>query len=110
VLGEFGVNLNDARQLRLRLSSVGAAAVYRQRFPLPPRSNRYSSRLFQIARKLDAAYIEPEHLLLSLTQNTESVAYRVLTNLGVDPAKVRTRIIQELGEAAAVPANGRSKP
>jgi ATP-dependent Clp protease ATP-binding subunit ClpC len=57
---------------------------------------------------MDAAYIEPEHLLLSLTHNSESVAYRVLTNLGVDPAKVRTRVIQELGEVAAVPQGRRN--
>ncbi|MFM7326025.1 MAG: ATP-dependent Clp protease ATP-binding subunit, partial [Nodosilinea sp.] len=37
------------------------------------------------------------------THNSESVAYRVLTNLGVDPVKVRTRVIQQLGEVAALP-------
>ena len=30
--------------------------------------------------------------------------------MGVDPAKLRTRIIKELGEAAAVPVTGRDAP
>jgi ATP-dependent Clp protease ATP-binding subunit ClpC len=108
VLTEFGVNLNDARAEVEAIIGRGSGAVPPE-IPFTPKVKQVFEQSFQIARKLDATYIEPEHLLLSLTQSTESVAYRVLSNLGVDPAKVRTRIIQDLGEAAAVPANGRSE-
>ncbi|HIK43259.1 MAG TPA: ATP-dependent Clp protease ATP-binding subunit [Leptolyngbyaceae cyanobacterium M65_K2018_010] len=106
VLDEFGVNLNDARAEVEAIIGRGSGSVPPE-IPFTPKVKQVFEQAFQEARKMDAAYIEPEHLLLSLTQNSESVAYRVLTNLGVDPAKVRTRIIQELGEAAAVPAGRR---
>ncbi|MGF1569828.1 MAG: ATP-dependent Clp protease ATP-binding subunit [Nodosilinea sp.] len=108
VLDEFGVNLNDARAEVEAIIGRGSGSVPPE-IPFTPKVKQVFEQAFQEARKMDSSYIGPEHLLLSLTQNTESVAYRVLTNLGVDPAKVRTRIIQELGEVAAVPSGGREE-
>lgn len=105
ILKDCGINLEDARAEVEAIIGRGSGAVPPE-IPFTPKVKQVFEQAFQEARKLDAAYIEPEHLLLSLTQNTESVAYRVLTNLGVDPAKVRTRIIQDLGELAATPAGG----
>jgi ATP-dependent Clp protease ATP-binding subunit ClpC len=110
VLKEFGVDLDNARAEVEAIIGRGSGSVPPE-IPFTPKVKQVFEQAFQEARKLDAAYIEPEHLLLSLTHNTESVAYRVLTNLGVDPAKLRTRIIKELGEAAAaVPVTGRDDP
>lgn len=106
VLREFGVDLENARTEVEAIIGRGSGSVPPE-IPFTPKVKQVFEQAFQEARKMDAAYIEPEHLLLSLTQNTESVAYRVLTNLGVDPAKLRTRIIKELGEVAAVPTNSR---
>ncbi len=106
VLGEFGANLNDARAEVEAIIGRGSGSVPPE-IPFTPKVKQVFELAFQEARKMDSPYIEPEHLLLSLCQNTESVAYRVMTNLGVDPAKVRTRIIQEIGEAAALPAGRR---
>ncbi|MBE9138429.1 ATP-dependent Clp protease ATP-binding subunit [Nodosilinea sp. LEGE 07088] len=106
VLGEFGVNLNDARAEVEAIIGRGSGSVPPE-IPFTPKVKQVFEQAFQEARKMDSSYIEPEHLLLSLCQNTESVAYRVLTNLGVDPTKVRTRIIQEIGEVAALPAGRR---
>ena len=106
VLAEFGVNLNDARAEVEAIIGRGSGSVPPE-IPFTPKVKQVFEQAFQEARKMDSPYIEPAHLLLSLCQNTESVAYRVLTNLGVDPAKVRTRIIQELGAVAALPAGRR---
>ncbi|WOD40750.1 ATP-dependent Clp protease ATP-binding subunit [Nodosilinea sp. E11] len=106
VLGEFGITLDDARAEVEAIIGRGSGSVPPE-IPFTPKVKQVFEQAFQEARKMDSPYIEPEHLLLSLCQNTESVAYRVLTNLGVDPAKVRTRIIQELGEVAAVPVGRR---
>jgi ATP-dependent Clp protease ATP-binding subunit ClpC len=103
VLGDFGITLADARTEVEAIIGRGSGSVPPE-IPFTPKVKQVFEQAFQEARKLDAAYIEPEHLLLSLTQNTESVAYRVISNLGVDPAKVRTRVIQELGEVASMPA------
>ncbi|ASC71663.1 ATP-dependent chaperone ClpB [Halomicronema hongdechloris C2206] len=105
VLADFGVNLSDARTEVEAIIGRGSGGTSAE-IPFTPKVKHIFEQAFQEARKLDSAYIEPEHLLLSLTQSQESVAYRVLSNLGVDPAKVRTRIIRESGEAAAVPVGG----
>ncbi|MBD0336461.1 MAG: ATP-dependent Clp protease ATP-binding subunit [Cyanobacteria bacterium Co-bin13] len=102
VLKEMGVNLNDARDEVEAIIGRGSSNVPPE-IPFTPKVKQVFEQAFQEARKLDSAYVEPEHLLLSLTQNSESVAYRVLSNLGVDPAKVRSQIIRTLGETAAVP-------
>jgi ATP-dependent Clp protease ATP-binding subunit ClpC len=105
VLKDMGITLNDARNEVEAIIGRGSNSVPPE-IPFTPKVKQVFEQAFQEARKLDSAYVEPEHLLLSLTQNTESVAYRVLSNLGVDPAKVRTQIIRDLGEAAAIPASG----
>merc|ERR1712100_223107 len=58
------------------------------------------------ARQLGHNYIGTEHLLLGLIREGEGVAARVLENLGVDLAKVRTQVIRMLGETAEVSAGG----
>ncbi|HEY9879117.1 MAG TPA: ATP-dependent Clp protease ATP-binding subunit [Leptolyngbyaceae cyanobacterium] len=108
VLKEMGVNLSDARAEVEAIIGRGSSNVPPE-IPFTPKVKQVFEQAFQEARKLDSSYVEPEHLLLSLTQNTESVAYRVLSNLGVDPAKVRTQIIRELGEVAAIPMGGQEE-
>ncbi|HEY9763588.1 MAG TPA: ATP-dependent Clp protease ATP-binding subunit [Trichocoleus sp.] len=108
VLKEMGVNLSDARAEVEAIIGRGSSNVPPE-IPFTPKVKQVFEQAFQEARKLDSSYVEPEHLLLSLTQNTESVAYRVLSNLGVDPAKVRTQIIRELGEVAATPVGGQEE-
>lgn len=107
VLDELGVTLNDARAEVEAIIGRGSGSIPPE-IPFTPKVKQVFEQAFQEARKMDAVYIEPEHLLLSLTHNSESVAYRVLTNLGVDPVKVRTRVIQELGEVAALPQGRRN--
>ena len=108
VLSDFGVNLANSRaeveSIIGRGSGNGPTEI-----PFTPKVKQVFEQAFQEARKLDHPYIEPEHLLLSLTQNAESVAYRVLNNLGVDPTQVRTQLIRTIGEVSAVPAGGRSR-
>merc|ERR1711965_453600 len=58
------------------------------------------------ARQLGHNYIGTEHLLLGLIREGEGVAARVLENLGVDLAKVRTQVIRMLGETAEVTYGG----
>ncbi|MGD1950868.1 MAG: ATP-dependent Clp protease ATP-binding subunit [Leptolyngbyaceae cyanobacterium] len=108
VLSDFGVNLANSRaeveSIIGRGSGNGPTAI-----PFTPKVKQVFEQAFQEARMLDYPYIELEYLLLSLTQNVESVAYRVLNNLGVDPTQVRTQLIRTIGEVSAVPAGGRSR-
>ena len=107
VLDEFGINLANARteveSIIGRGSGNGPVEI-----PFTPKVKQVFEQAFQEARKLDHPYIEPEHLLLSLTQNSESVAYRVIANLGVDPDKIRTQLVRVIGESTPVAAGGRT--
>jgi len=106
VLDEFGINLTNARteveSIIGRGSGNGPVEI-----PFTPKVKQVFEQAFQEARKLDHPYIEPEHLLLSLTQNSESVAYRVIANLGVDPEKIRVQLVRVIGESTPV-TSGRS--
>ncbi|MBE9077506.1 ATP-dependent Clp protease ATP-binding subunit [Romeria aff. gracilis LEGE 07310] len=104
VLDEFGVSLASARTEVEAIIGKGSGNGPAE-IPFTPKVKQVFEQAFQEARKLDHPYIEPEHLLLSLTQNSESVAYRVLANLGVDPDKLRTQLIKIIGEMTTVAAN-----
>jgi ATP-dependent Clp protease ATP-binding subunit ClpC len=104
ILKGFGVELDSTREEVEAIIGRGSGNPPAE-VPFTPKVKQIFENAFQEARKLDSGYIEPEHLLLSLTQSNESVAYRVLENLGVSPSQLRTRIIQELGEVASVGAS-----
>merc|ERR1711966_245378 len=74
--------------------------------PFTPRAKRVLELSLEEARQLGHNYIGTEHLLLGLIREGEGVAARVLENLGVDLAKVRTQVIRMLGETAEVGAGG----
>jgi ATP-dependent Clp protease ATP-binding subunit ClpC len=74
--------------------------------PFTPRAKRVLELSLEEARQLGHNYIGTEHLLLGLIREGEGVAARVLENLGVDLAKVRTQVIRMLGETAEVAAGG----
>ncbi|MGB9652483.1 MAG: ATP-dependent Clp protease ATP-binding subunit, partial [Candidatus Cybelea sp.] len=75
-----------------------------------PRAKRVIELAFEEARQLNHNYIGTEHLLLGLIREGEGVAARVLTNLGVDPAKVRVQTTSLLGaEGQPAAPKGKSK-
>jgi ATP-dependent Clp protease ATP-binding subunit ClpC len=76
--------------------------------PFTPRAKRVLELSLEEARQLGHNYIGTEHLLLGLIREGEGVAARVLENLGVDLAKVRTQVIRMLGESAEVASGGGS--
>src|SRR5919107_4344556 len=49
------------------------------------------------ARHFNHNYIGTEHILLGLVRESEGVAARVLSNLDVDPDKVRREVVRRLG-------------
>jgi ATP-dependent Clp protease ATP-binding subunit ClpC len=77
--------------------------------PFTPRAKRVLELSLEEARQLGHNYIGTEHLLLGLIREGEGVAARVLENLGVDLAKVRTQVIRMLGETAEVAAGSGGK-
>src|SRR6516162_10569844 len=110
VLESLGVNLAKVRQEVEAIVGRGGQTV-QQEMVFTPRAKRVIELAFEEARQLNHNYIGTEHLLLGLIREGEGVAARVLTNLGVDPAKVRVQTTSLLGAESQTPskASGKSK-
>jgi ATP-dependent Clp protease ATP-binding subunit ClpC len=109
VLETLGVNLAKVRQEVEAIVGRGGQTV-QQEMVFTPRAKRVIELAFEEARQLNHNYIGTEHLLLGLIREGEGVAARVLTNLGVDPAKVRVQTTSLLGAEGQPPApKGKSK-
>ncbi len=103
VLESLGVNLAKVRQEVEAIVGRGGQTV-QQEMVFTPRAKRVIELAFEEARQLNHNYIGTEHLLLGLIREGEGVAARVLTNLGVDPAKVRVQTTSLLGAEGQPPA------
>ena len=109
VLESLGVNLAKVRQEVEAIVGRGGQTV-QQEMVFTPRAKRVIELAFEEARQLNHNYIGTEHLLLGLIREGEGVAARVLTNLGVDPAKVRVQTTSLLGaEGQPTAPKGKSK-
>ncbi|WP_094585195.1 ATP-dependent Clp protease ATP-binding subunit [Synechococcus sp. BO 8801] len=108
VLKSMGVNLKDARVEVEKIIGRGSGFVAVE-IPFTPRAKRVLELSLEEARQLGHNYIGTEHLLLGLIREGEGVAVRVLENLGVDLAKVRTQVIRMLGETAEVASGSSGK-
>lgn len=69
-----------------------------------PRTKRVLELSFREARRMGHNYIGSEHLLLGIMKEGESVAVRILMDLGVDPQK----LLAELGKMLSEEAPGAS--
>lgn len=107
VLEALGINLQN---VRTEVEGIVGKGTYKggADMAFTPRAKKVIELAFEEARTLGHNYIGTEHLLLGLVREGEGVAARVLSNLGVDPVKVREQISQLLGIEAA-PANLKEK-
>ena len=65
-----------------------------------PRTKRVLELSFREARRMGHNYIGTEHLLLGIMKEGESVAVRILIDLGIDPQKLFNEIVKMLNEEA----------
>lgn len=73
-----------------------------------PRTKRVLELAFKEARRMGQGYIGTEHLLLGIMKEGESVAVRIMMDLGVDPQKLLNELVKVLNEEAPG-ANGAPK-
>lgn len=106
VLNELGVTLDVARSQAQSITGRGSGVLPAE-LPFTPKVKRIFAQALEEAHAFGQNFVAPEHLLLAITRNDEGVAARVLTNLGVEPAQLRTQLLKALGEVAAVPTGGR---
>jgi ATP-dependent Clp protease ATP-binding subunit ClpC len=109
VLENLGVSLQKVRNEVEAIVGKGGQTTQHE-MVFTPRAKRVIELAFEEARALAHNYIGTEHLLLGLVREGEGVAARVLSNLGVDPAKIRAEITKLLGvETSVQPAKERTK-
>ncbi|MFH0801402.1 MAG: ATP-dependent Clp protease ATP-binding subunit [bacterium] len=109
VLERLGINLLRVRTEVEAIVGKGGQTT-QQEVVFTPRAKRVIELAFEEAKTLNHNYIGTEHLLLGLVREGEGVAARVLSNLEVDPQKVRSEIVQFLGlEAASTPQKEKTK-
>ena len=63
-----------------------------------PRSKRVLENAFLEARKLDSDYIGTEHILIGIMREADSIAVRILLDLGISPQKLYNEIVKVLEE------------
>lgn len=63
-----------------------------------PRTKRVIENAFREARKLGSDYIGTEHILIGIMREGDSIAVRIMLDLGVDPQKLYNEIIKVINE------------
>ena len=95
-LNHLGVTLDDVREQVESIVGYGEEGSGSQA-PFTPRSKKVLELALREALQLGHNYIGTEHILLGLVRESEGVAARVLSNLDVDPDKVRREVVRRLG-------------
>jgi len=97
VLQKLGLDLETIRIEVEKLVQPGPQTQVLGDIPFTPRSKKALELSAEEARALGHNYIGTEHLLLGLVKEGEGMAYRVLLNLGLDLARLRTEVMELLG-------------
>lgn len=103
VLKSLGVTLPSTRAEVERTVGYGDGFVSTE-IPFTPKAKAVLDRAIEEAQQFGHNFISPEHLLLGLIQDRESLAVKVLQNLDIDSAQIRSRLIKILEELVPVSA------
>ncbi len=101
ILRESGLTFPSASAEVEKTLGLGTGFIGRD-LPFNPRARQVLEQANKEARQLAQNYVGPEHLLLGLIREP-SVA-KILQNLGLNPALVRTQIIRIINKKVAVGA------
>lgn len=72
-----------------------------------PRTKRVIENAFREARKLGVEYIGTEHLLIGIMREADSIAVRIMLDLGVNPQKLYNELVKVLNEDEEFSTNDR---
>jgi ATP-dependent Clp protease ATP-binding subunit ClpC len=100
ILKDLKVTLHESR--RVIEGMTGRGTGYSPvNIPFTPKAKKIFEQAFQEARQLGEQAIAPEHLLLAITTDPESLAAKVLIMQGVDLLQLRGLLIKNAGEKVA---------
>ena len=107
VLASNGINDERVKQKILEL--VGGGDSSAQSLAYTPRTKRVLELSYAEARRMGQNFIGTEHLLIAIFREGESVAVKILTDLGGDIRKLYENILSMLSEDTPMAAS-QSKP
>lgn len=95
VLQHLGIELNKTREMARKLSEQDKQEL----FGLTSEGKQIIELALDEALRLNHHYIGTEHILLGLARASESMALRVLQEMGIEAEKLRTETLQVLSQA-----------
>ncbi len=105
-LANQGLTVEQTR--KLIAETVGKGGGYSPpNIPFTPKVKVIFEQAFTEARQLNVNYISPEHILLAIAAQTDTLAARILSNQAVDLKQLRIEILKSLGEKEAVAAGNK---
>jgi ATP-dependent Clp protease ATP-binding subunit ClpC len=101
VLERFDVTLDRARSEVVRIIGVGqSAAPVAGHLPFAPGAEKALELAVREALELGQIYIGTEHILLGVVSVDDRRSRQILSDLRVDPSRVRSEVIRISGAAA----------
>lgn len=105
VLVSLGLRLDVVRERVAAIVGPGEKAQPSGHIPFTPRAKRVLELSLPEALQLGHDYIGTEHILLGLVEEGGGVAVRVMTDLELDVAGIRSEVIRALPEVRAAIEN-----
>ena len=102
VLVNLGLQVERVRAQIERIVGSGEETPSGQ-IPFTPRAKQVLELALREALSLGQNYIGPEHILLALGRENESVGTRIMRDFDADPEKVRNAVMYALSGSGALP-------
>jgi ATP-dependent Clp protease ATP-binding subunit ClpC len=106
ILSDRGIDSDRTRQLAIDIVGRNSSFVPAN-IPFTPKAKRLLEKAFTEARQLNNSYIAPEHILLAISKQTDTLAAKLLQQQNVDLKQLRVELIKKLGEEEVVAATAR---
>lgn len=104
MLSSKGITYDAVREKIVALMGQGAELSKNSQLLMTPRTKRIIELSFAEARKLGHGYIGTEHMLLAILREGESVAVKILTELGIELTAFYAEIISAISGYSAAGA------
>ena len=91
-----GIDYKKLEDAVMKMMGVGEAGVSNE-FELTPRTKHIIEESGRIAREMSSAFVGTEHILLSLLEEADSVAVKLLEGFGINAKELYDEIIEGMG-------------
>ena len=95
-IAKFNIEFKDVRDLVEEYLGYGDETMPNGELLLTPRTKKLFDESFVEASRFNHKYASPEHLLLALIKENDSVAYTILSKLNVDFKKIEKNLVEYL--------------